>query len=390
MATVPRYPPSRLAPEALPLSAASPLFARLRGRVHEVALRAPDAVVRGRDAGGDDTAARWRRFRLGGRELLFAQPLTLTPYASARACSARCRFCSETLRPLHPGRMAAALRPGADYFAGLRRALAALCGLPLSLSLSGLETSDDEDWMLRLLDVLAQAECEGLSVEERVLYSNGAGFARGRGAELLDALARLRLSWLELSRHHPDAGVNQAIMRFRDGEPVASDAAFAAVARTAAMRFPVKLVCIVQRGGVEDAEGVARYLAFARARGASAVIFRELSRLDAGYRQNTTWRYVESARVGIDALIAECLDAPRLAALTPLRLTEGYYFRNLVLRDADGLEVVFEASDYGAMHAHHDSGRVYKLVYYPNGHLCAGWEPDRDVLLRTRDAPALA
>ncbi|MHA0111959.1 hypothetical protein ACXYUI_33585, partial [Klebsiella pneumoniae] len=64
------------------------------------------------------------------------------------------RFCSETLDDGGPH--AAALRPGPQYGAQLRQALAALRGLPLSWSLSGLETTDDAGWMLSMLDVLQE------------------------------------------------------------------------------------------------------------------------------------------------------------------------------------------------------------------------------------------
>lgn len=365
-----------LARGRLPLAAASPHLARWRS-VGAVALRAAD----------EDDPARWRRWTLGGREYLIAQPVTFTPYASARPCSARCRFCSENLRLADGGRAAAALRPEADYFEGLRRALDALAGLPLSLSLSGLENSDDGDWLRALLATLDAAIGAGLRVEERVLYSNGAGFAHDDGEALLDALQAFGLSWLELSRHHPDAARNQAIMRFRPGERIVDAVAFETVARAAAARFPLRLVCLLQRGGVDTPEAVRGYLRWARALGAERVIFREFSRLDPRYRDNATRRYVEDARVAADALLARCLDDAAFGAeLRPCEMTEGYYFWNLRLQAADGFEAVFEASDYAAMHARHerDPQRVHKLVYFANGHLCAGWQPDRQVLLRTR------
>ena len=133
------------------------------------------------------------------------RPITFTPYASARPCSARCTFCSENLRTTGAGRAAATLRPRIDYFDALRAALAQLPGLPLSYSLSGLETSDDPDWCLSMLDVLDAAARDGVPVADRVLYSNGAGFARAPGDALLDAFSHFGLSWVELSRHHPDA-----------------------------------------------------------------------------------------------------------------------------------------------------------------------------------------
>ncbi|QDH71911.1 hypothetical protein FKV23_15385 [Lysobacter alkalisoli] len=327
-------------------------------------------------------AQRWHHAIVGGRGHRFAQPLTFTPYAAARPCSARCRFCSETLRPMHGGTMAARLRPAADYFATLEQALAAVRGIPMSWSLSGLEASDNEAWLLQLLETLSAEERRGAAINERVLYSNGAGLARARGDELIDALRRFGLSWIELSRHHPDPARNQAIMRFRPDEPIADVAGFAGTARRVSEALPLRLVCIVQRGGVEDADGVMEYLRWAEGLGATAVIFREFSRLDEVYRDTVTRRYIEGGRVTVERVLEACMAAAWWPSLVPVRMTEGYYFWNLVLRAPSGMEVVFETSDYGAMHDRHQTGDVYKLVFHANGNLCTGWEPDHGIIWR--------
>lgn len=347
----------------------SALAQRLRDQGLPVRQRAPG-----------ERAERWHTHRLGGRLYRFAQPITLTPYASARPCSARCLFCSENLRTHEPLTAAATLRPRDDYFSGLTKVLHALRGLPLSYSLSGLEASDDADWLLRLLETLDDAGMAPF-VEQRVLYSNGAGLAGPRGTELLTALRDFGLSWLELSRHHPDATANQRIMRFRPGEAIAEAETFEHTARQIAAQVPLRLVCLLQRGGVDSPQTVAQYLDWANRLGARTVIFRELSRLDGSYRTNATHRYVQDARVALEPLLLACLADP---ALTPLELTDGYYFWNLRLRHRSGLDVIFECSDYRTMHDRHAEGRVYKLVYFANGQLCAGWQPGHDVLLDTR------
>ncbi|MGH8082474.1 MAG: hypothetical protein ACREP7_18005, partial [Lysobacter sp.] len=300
-------------PATLPLSAASSLFERLRAHTPQLARRAPV----------EHDLTRWHPHRIAGRDYRFAQPITFTPYAAVRPCSARCRFCSETLQPVEAGTMAQTLRPGADYFETLSRALAQLRGLPLSWSLSGLESSDDENWFLQLLTTLQQAERDGIVVDERVLYSNGAGFARGRGDELIAALRDFGLSWVELSRHHPDPLRNQRIMRFRDREAIADNAAFEAVARSISATLPLRQVCILQRGGVDDAAEVAAYIDWARRCGARTVIFREFSRLGDGYRDNGTRRYVESERVAIESVLGDCMAADWWPRMAPLQITEG-------------------------------------------------------------------
>lgn len=333
-----------------------------------------------------DEDGRWSEHDFGGRRHLCAQPITFTPYAASAPCSARCRFCSENLELGGQGRRAAQLRPGERYFHWLQQALRVLRGLPLSYSLSGLETSDDPDWMLRMLELLDQAAKQGVPVENRVLYTNSAGFAGPRGAELVEALRRFRLSWVELSRHHQSTTINQRLMRFRPGIAVAEASSFMRTLQGLREASPVKLVCIVQQGGVSTAGGVREYLAWAAGQGASTVIFREFSQLTDDYRRNGTARYIDSARVSVEALLSECLVQPDLAAsLQPLERTRGYYFHNLRLRHASGMEVVFEVSDYARMRQKHDSERVYKLVFFPDGKLCGDWHPQHKLLLDCAD-----
>ncbi|WP_425508003.1 hypothetical protein [Tahibacter caeni] len=365
-----------MAASARPLVDAARLPPALRARLAELALRAPPC----------DDAARWRRVQIGERRWLCAQPITFTPYASAQPCSARCGFCSENLRHVAASSAAATLRPAAGYFDGLARALALLRDLPLSWSLSGLENTDDADWLLRLLDVLAAAERAGQPVEQRVLYSNGAGLAGARGEELQQAVLDFGLSRIELSRHHFDAARNQFLMRFRDQVAIRDGEVFTRTVRRLAPRVPVMLVCLLQRDGIATAEAIAAYLDAAARLGVAGVIFRELAQIGPDYRVNATARLIAQQRVRVDATLDAVFAHTELAAaLRPQRLTEGYYFWNLVCRWRDRLDVVFEAADYVAMHERHDSGRLYKLVWFANGELCGGWEPGRRVIWSTRD-----
>lgn len=352
--------------------AANDALARLAPLFGGVLLREPPP----------DDAARWHAHTLAGRALRFAQPLTFTPYAATQPCSARCGFCSENLRDdAAPGRAAATLRPGPRYFEHLGEALRALRGVPLSYSLSGLESTDDGDWFVELLRTLRAAD-DGPLVEGSVLYTNGAGLAR-EPARLLAALEAFDLGWIEWSRHHDDAVVNQRVMRFRDGLAIAHDDGLSAALRATVERVPVKLVCLVQRDGVATAADVLRYVRWARAQGVAGVILREFSALPARYRANATRRHIDEQRVAVAPLLADCLASAELRALlAPTALTGGYYFWNARLRAADGFELVFEKSDYAALHAHEDSGRVYKLVFHADATLAAGWQPDRHVLWR--------
>jgi hypothetical protein len=329
-----------------------------------------------------------REHELGGRTWSVALPVTFTPFASAQPCSARCVFCSETLWPRDSQRLSASLRPGPGYHEGLARALAALRGLPLGISLSGLESTDVPEWLLGVLDVLEAHERhpEG-RVEEKVLYSNAAGLClETSGAALLPRLERYGLTRVEISRHHHEAARNDGIMRFRPGQPVARQEVFEETVRAARRHVPVRLVCIVQRMGVSTAEDVEAYLAWAVERlGVTDVVFREFSRLHGLYRPNRTQRTIERDRVAIESLLAPLLPGALRgdSRFEPLELTQGYYYWNVRMRWRGQCEVTFEASDYQEMKARHRSGVVHKFVFHANGNLCADWDPEREVLLRT-------
>ncbi|MFI0353162.1 hypothetical protein [Actinomadura sp. 9N407] len=326
--------------------------------------------------------------RIGGMDRAVAQPVTFTPFASARPCSARCVFCSETLRHVDASRLSASLRPASDYHDGLRTALADLRGLPLGVSLSGLEATDDPDWLEATVAALTDHAHAGGILTERVLYSNTAGLSREtHGARLIPLLRDFGLDRIEVSRHHFEAGPNGAIMRFRRGQAVADQNVFEETVKEASSAMHVRLVCVIQKAGIADAAAVHGYLDWAhRTLGVTDVVFRELSRLPADeYRPNTTYRTIERDRVPIEHLVDAVwpVGADPVGEFTPSRGTAGYYYRNVVLRWRNTVEVTFETSDYAVMKDAHHSDVVYKLIYHANGNLCADWDPETAVLLRT-------
>jgi hypothetical protein len=312
-----------------------------------------------------------------GRVFRFSPHVTFTPFASARPCSARCWFCSETLRPVGATVLAASLRPGPAWADGLERALRALRGLPIGYSLSGLESTDDADWLEAVLERL-ESHGRVSPVGDRVLYSNAAGLAaETTGARLIPRLASFGLTRVEVSRHHDDPDVNTAIMRFRPGQAIADGRVFERTVETLLAAIPVRLVCIIQQGGIASFDDAMRYLAWARARGVRDVVFRELSRVPSGYVATRSLRLVSERRVAIEPLV----EAAR-SRLAPAGGTDGYYYWNRRFVWGD-LTVTFETSDYETMKERHRSDVVHKLVFHGNGRLCADWDPETRILLDT-------
>src|SRR5262249_12305343 len=110
-----------------------------------------------------------------------------------------------------------------------------------------------------------------------VLITNGYALARRSEAERAAALARLGaagLTVLALSRHHHDPAANRRIMQL-DTETEKVVHSWHAE-RAALGRLTLRLVCVLQRGGIEDATTLDAYLAWAAALGVPEVCFKEL------------------------------------------------------------------------------------------------------------------
>lgn len=343
---------------------------------------ARDVVTPGRFRDG-----RWETFEpaspvpllLGGRIWFLRPGLTFTPYANPRSCNAHCAFCSEELLRRDASRLTSKTVIGDrdTWFSALDRVWTDLHTFPLGLSLSGLEATADAAWFLRLMDLVDVHRALFL---EKVLYSNGSGFAHdGSGAQLIAALARTGFDRVELSRAHFDEEKNQQIMRFEKDQPVWRAAVFDDVVRQLqGAGVPVKLSCILNRQGVHTIDDVEAHLAHARSLGVKRVVFRELSALGDLYVENRETRWIAEHRVAVRDLMEAVLPSSSATAARPgwelTGVTAGYYYYNEVYRAFD-VDVIFEASSYVAHHEVLQSGVLQKLVFHSTGDLCGDWVP---------------
>ncbi|TAE11847.1 MAG: hypothetical protein EAZ95_13120 [Bacteroidetes bacterium] len=318
---------------------------------------------------------------VAGKKMLFREGLTFTPFANAVACNAHCRFCSEELQRKHDHELTAErLITDYDvYFAGLERALLAIKGLRIGLSLSGLEATAEPVWLLRLLDLLARLEpC--LQFDEKVLYTNGSGLVKH--STLVPALQKANFDRIELSRCHYDQATNQNIMYFNRNEPVWQNEQYEQLVRSLHGTLFVKNSCILTQKGIQTIEDVENYVEWAGSLGVQEVVLRELSRLDDTYLPNKTAQWVAQNRVPIEPLLYEI--APTRSAVrknwTYLYSTLGYYYYNEHYAYRDQTEVILETSSYPALMRANESGIIQKMVFHSNGNLCGDWNPNANII----------
>ena len=329
-----------------------------------------------------------------GQQWQLRPGLTFTPFANAVRCTAHCAFCSEELQR-YDGHQLTAKRLIDDYpayFDRLRTVLRPLRGLPLGLSLSGLEATAEPRWLRELLACLTGLEAEGVVFDEKVLYTNGSGFVAS--PDLGPALEDFGLNRLELSRCHDDEAVNQQIMRFNRNQPIRLNTVYASTVGWLHRHVAIKNSCILTQMGIATLPDVERYLAWAAGLGVRRVVFRELSRLEGSYLPNVFTEWIELQRVPIEPLLAAVvptLEAPR-PGWTYGGSTFGYYYYNEHYRWQD-VEVVFETSSYPALQAATATGVLQKLILHSDGTLSGDWDPDSRVLSRVAEpvvAPAPA
>ncbi len=196
------------------------------------------------------------------------RPRSVSVLPVAAACQAKCAFCfsaASISSDQPPARVpwdtvSAWLERGRT--AGAERAVITGGGEPTLLPF---------DQQLRLVAACAAA------FPKTVLISNAHTLAKLAPAERADRLAELAaagLSVLAVSRHHQDDDASERLMALRT--PVAEVADTWRAGRDRWPGLRLRLICVLQHGGVADQEGVGAYLSWAVAHGVEEVCFKEL------------------------------------------------------------------------------------------------------------------
>ena len=196
------------------------------------------------------------------------RPRSVSVLPVASACQARCSFCFSSASISSD--QAPARVPWDAVAHWLERARAA--GAERAVITGGGEpTLIPFEQQLRLVSACSAA------FPKVVLITNAHTLAKGPHGDRADRLAALGaagLSVLAVSRHHQDDDVNERLMMLRTPVNSVID-----TWRTERDRWPglrMRLICVLQHGGVADAADVADYLSWAAALGVEEVCFKEL------------------------------------------------------------------------------------------------------------------
>lgn len=194
-------------------------------------------------------------------------PRTLSVLPIARACQAACRFCfSESSASLEQRARLADVALAERWMAPARAAGAERFVI----------TGGGEPGLLAHESLVALMAAGRRHFPKTVLITNGVHLARAGAAErqaMLADYARAGLSVLSVSRHHQDGATNAAIMGIDTGTESVL-AAWRGLSLDAKPRL--RLVCVLQQGGVATEQDIAAYLHWAAQEGVDEVCFKEL------------------------------------------------------------------------------------------------------------------
>jgi pyruvate-formate lyase-activating enzyme len=196
------------------------------------------------------------------------RPRSISFLPIARGCQAACQFCfSEASVSADQARGALDLRE-VDQWAGIAKSRGAE---------RAVITGGGEPTLLpwQQIDGLIRA-CKR-HFPKVVLITNGvrlASLPEPELAKLLRDLTMAGLSVLAVSRHHHLEGVNAKIMKLETKTPAVLKAAAAVSELMPQLRL--RLICVLQRGGVESAADLSEYARWAARLGVREVCFKEL------------------------------------------------------------------------------------------------------------------
>jgi hypothetical protein len=138
-------------------------------------------------------------------------------------------------------------------------------------------TGGGEPTLLSSQDLLNLVSRCSHRFDKVVMITNAYQMARAADAERvgrIEALHDAGLRVLAISRHHSDASINEQLMGL--STPTASVINTWRQCRDRWPQLRLRLICVLQKGGVDTAEEIGNYLSWASRQGVQEVCFKEL------------------------------------------------------------------------------------------------------------------
>lgn len=290
--------------------------------------------------------------------------ISFTPYIY-NACSANCRFCSEKLNRDKDEMKNFNLSD--IYFEKLKVILNMLKDNEIFLSISGMEPLESLEFLEDALKVFKDFEDEGIKIISKVIYSNlSAGTYNLE--KVLEIIKKYKITSVETSRHHYDENVNNKIVNFKN-ELIKQNKNYESIVQKLNKIINLKLVCVLQKTGVNSYKEVENYINWAKTLGIKSIVFRELSIFNDSIAENEVSKYIKDNRVQLINILKE-INSDNFKIK---EIYKGYYYFSFRYLYKGDIEVTFEASDYEEMIRKHNKDEIQKLIYYPNGDLCCDW-----------------
>jgi molybdenum cofactor biosynthesis enzyme MoaA len=285
-----------------------------------------------------------------------------------RECNARCGFCIQeaTFKPetASDEKFLAGVQKHIDDYTTLGGRKVIITGGEPTLKPSRVEA---------VLDILAP-----YSLDLVVMYTNGSQLLRQfRGKAIAQMLKEKGLDYVNHSVHHHDPAKNKVIFGIQN----LPDASIIAE-HLREISLPLRYCATLQKGGLETADDILQYLAFASSNKAQDVYFRELFKVSRESASNTApIKYTKARFVPAQPIIEALVQK----GIVPIGQRTGFQGRNkneLELRTKDGFPFFISTLEIGNEHAE----ELPYLTIMPNGNLYSTWCGEKYLVPSLREA----
>lgn len=243
-----------------------------------------------------------------------------------------------------------------------------------SISITGGEPTKSR----RLVPILGLIEKYGY--RKRTLTTNGSGlFDIVENKPILQHIADNHFQHLNISKAHFDEDTNKRIMQYENGY-CSNDDIYRIAIFAKANNLRPRMSCLLLKEGINDMDGIIRYLDYYNSLCIDNVIFRETMDYDErAMRNHDKMAYLKENKVYLND-IWKCIDKDN--RFTPIKQLLGYYYYVEVYK-YQNIDMVSESANLVKLYEQKQIANdvVFEMIFHPNGNLNGSWVDDEDILL---------